>query len=184
MTTYLQHPLMDDGSPWPTPPSAQEISDWEASGVALPEEYKSFLMKYNGGAIYPSYFDSGVPAEVRDELDIEERPAVDILFNWQRFLLVNSGGGQDWQHFMVGIGYDTNSSLIGISTDSRMLGSVVYWWRNLGNEWDLDDGPFPIGMIAPSFGSFLFGALQPAEHGMAHRWDLPRDLETAHVVSL
>lgn len=183
MTTYLQHPPTDDGGPWPTPPSALELSHWEAAHVALPEDYKRFLIKYNGGSIYPSDFYTGLSAEVADKFDVDKHTTVSILFDWQDFLATNAGGTRDWQHFMLAIGHDIGAGLIGISTAPETLGSVVYWSLDLSNKWDLDKGPIPIGAIAPSFSSFLFEALH-SEHGVAFRWDLPEDLETAYVVSL
>lgn len=182
---YLKHPPRSEGGEWPAPPSPEAISEWVGANQPLPEDYKAFLLKYNGGTVYPLEFDNNVDEDAADILDIEATTGVDILFDWDRFVEINGYSGKAWRQFMVAIGYDTTSSIIGLSILPENAGSVLYWWRNLPDAWEEDeDGPMPIGHVAEDFRDFLFQKLYASEGGGHPRWVLPQDLEKAQTVAL
>lgn len=180
---HLQHPpYLGDSEVWPLPPEPELISAWESENITLPKDYKTFILKYNGGAVYPLEFNNNIDLDVADENDIETLVSVDVLFDWNEFQQKNSSNIGDWSRKMVAIGYDVTSSLIGISIEPDTNGSIVYWWRN-SEGWDEeDDGPLPFGIIANNFREFIFEKLFISEGGGHPRWQLPKDLETARVV--
>ncbi|RJE82569.1 SMI1/KNR4 family protein [Paracoccus onubensis] len=182
----LRHPpYSSDEESWPENPSIDAIKKWEIdSGKSLPSDYKSFMAKYNGGALYPLEFKNNVDEEVADENDIEEITGLDLLFDWNTFAKWNSSNPSIWAESHVVIGLDSGSNLICISTDGNSYGRIIFWWRN-AQDWDVeDDGPLPIGIVANDFREFVFEKLFVSEDGGSPRWQLPGDLEKAEIVEL
>ncbi|MGL5012172.1 MAG: SMI1/KNR4 family protein [Paracoccaceae bacterium] len=163
-------------------PRRDEIAQWEAEFGRLPDDYIAFLMAHNGGTVYPLAFRHNI-TDAPEFVEVEENPAVDILFTWDRFLEINAYLLNDWRADHVSIGYDLTSSMILISRRAQDFGAVRYWPRNV-SDWDESaDGPIPVGTVAPSFRDFIFSALYVDEDGGTPRWRIPADLETAVKVS-
>ncbi|MEJ6402217.1 SMI1/KNR4 family protein [Yoonia sp. 2307UL14-13] len=171
MTIYLKHMPNSAGDPWPAAPQPDTIAGWEAANITLPEAYRAFMLRYNGGAIYPLEFEITINEDAADMLDIPAESGVDILFDWNTFQQTNTQT-QPWRDYMIAIGYDTTSSIIGLGSDGR----VLYWWRNLANEWEVeDDGPYPVGVLGNDFQGFI----EDLSGDTAPRWNLPGDLDNA-----
>jgi hypothetical protein len=162
-------------------PRREDIAQWEGEKGRLPEDYVAFMMAHNGGTVYPQKFlhNTDDPTEF---LEIGPQTGVDILFTWDAFVEANSYTPIGWRADHVIIGYDYSSSAILLSRRQQDFGAVRYWWRNLDG-WDEDDGPLPVGEVAPSFRSFIFEKLHAGEDDSATRWSIPRDLATAVKVS-
>jgi hypothetical protein len=162
-------------------PRRDDIAQWEGENGRLAEDYVAFMMAHNGGTVYPQKFrhNTDDPTEF---LEIGAQTGVDILFTWDAFVEANSFKPIGWRADHVIIGYDYSSSAILLSRRAQDFGAVRYWWRNLDG-WDEDDGPLPVGEVAPSFRSFIFEKLYAGDDGVATRWSIPRDLETATKVN-
>jgi hypothetical protein len=169
--THIQRPA----------PTRAEIAVWEAANDRLPDDYIAFMMAHDGGTIFPQKFmhNTDDPTEF---LEIGPETGVDILFTWDAFVEANGYLPLGWRLDHVIIGYDYSSSAIVLSRRPQDFGAVRYWWRNLDG-WDGDDGPLPVGDVAPSFRSFIFEALFDDGSDSATRWSIPRDLATAAKVS-
>jgi hypothetical protein len=163
-------------------PTRAEIAHWEAANGRLPEDYIAFMMAHNGGTVYPANFlhNTDDPTEF---LEIGPETGIDSLFTWDRFVEVNGFPPVDWRHDHVTIGYDYSSSRILLSRRQQDFGAVRYWWRNI-SDWDEDeDGPIPVGTVAASFRDFIFTALYASADSGTPRWYIPADLATAAKVS-
>ena len=163
-------------------PRRDELAASEATNDRLPDDYIAFMMAHNGGTVYPASFKHNI-ADGSALIELEETPAVDLLYTWDRFVGANSYLLSDWRKDHVEVGYDCSSSSILISRRTQDFGAVRYWPRNV-SDWDEGaDGPIPVGTVAPSFRDFIFSALSADEDGGTPRWYIPRDLETATKVA-
>jgi hypothetical protein len=165
------------------PPSRAEIAAWEAeNNIRLPQDYVAFLMTHNGGTVYPMHFRHNI-ADADELLDLEEILAVDILFTWDAFVKDNSATRLGWRADHVAIGYECACGTLALSLRANEFGAVRFWHRNVATWDEEEDGPMPIGTIAPSFRDFIFAALFDDPDGGTPRWSIPRDLQTATKVN-
>jgi hypothetical protein len=164
------------------PPSRAEIAAWEAGNTRLPEDYVAFLMGYNGGTVFPMHFRHNI-AGADEAFDLEDVLAVDILFTWDAFVQDNSATKLDWRADHVTIGFECAYGYLALSLRPAEFGAVRFWHRNVAGWDEDDDGPLPIGTIAPSFREFIAVALFDDPDGGTPRWSIPRDLQMATKVS-
>ena len=181
---YIKEPPYnpDDPDPGP-PPSMEEVEAWEAANSRLPDDYKAFITTYKGGTVWPMLFETNTEDPTEDFIQAEEEEAVDTLFHWSEFADKNRiDNTHNLRQFnLLPIGYDTTGSSLCLSLAQADFGAVRWFWRNMAN-WDEDeDGPMPIGTVAPSFRAFIYEALFDDGDG-GPRWYIPRDLETAKQV--
>lgn len=147
-----------------------EIQAWEAdSGRILPDDYKSFMVRHNGGFVFPEFFALNYPAghAIYDELQQSTR--IEDIFNWKMFEKENAFEINDWnpqEYVAVGAAID-GTILIRIAPDDH--GAVRYWWRN-NPVWDEPGGDEPTGRIADSFRDLLMNRLHEGS-GPSSRWD-------------
>ena len=157
------------------PVGPSDIAALEAAiGVKLPDQLRSFFLKFNGGLPFPLDLpednavwvrldwppdsraaSAGVGADVARILSINSPPQVDFLRTWK-----------DFKHRippdMLPFGYDSGGSLYVVGTGPDNLGRIYFWERS--HEADVGAGQRPgydnIAEVAPTFEEFLL-AMRP-----------------------
>jgi hypothetical protein len=130
-------------------------------GYPLPEEYRNFLLKHNGGRpIKPAYF---YYQQRLPDGDIMPSSAQIEMFTG---LAAHSTGGLEWkvENFrdripknLLPIASESTGSAICISLDGEDKGKVYLW--DMGFEEEIDEGSEPdyynVFWIADNFNDFL-----------------------------
>lgn len=150
-------------------PSNEIIANWEAQNVPLPAGYKRFMLKYDGGFIYPDMFRLNVDDPDDWLEDVDDPTQLNTIDSWKTFVERNARKDEIYSNTHVVIGSDITSNSILIDISGEHPGSVVFWYRN-NDSWDEDDGPVPIGILAPSFEVFLKETLFARPDGPDSRW--------------
>lgn len=116
------------------------------------------MNKYNGGLIYPYIFHHNVddPDDWLD--DIDETVELSHIYSWEQFIKEQSYVGLDWRVDFVSVGEDITGNLILLRIADDDFGGIYFWYHN-NDSWDHDDGPVPIGKVAPSFKNLLLEVL-------------------------
>jgi hypothetical protein len=145
----------------------QILNNWEQkTGYSLPEDYRAFLLKYNGGVIQPWMFRHNHPEFYEDDREM----ILDYLYDWKKVLkssdlvdipleVANQPPGY------IAIGQDPGVGIIMLSLQPNNFGTVIYWLR-MHFIWG-DEPNNVLGFIAPSFTAFLDGLYDDGEteHG-------------------
>lgn len=162
------------------PPNDETIAQWEAEyGLQLPPDYRIFLLRYNGGFVYPLKFPGGYPADHPYYEENNELTLLDCLYPWLEFLEHN-GFKQFWnQRQYASIG-DSICGTVLIKLVEPDYGSVHSWWRN-NEPWDSDEECITPGYIAPSFRVFIQETLREGD-SMTSRWDQPDAFDEAREI--
>lgn len=131
------------------------LARWEQStGYRLPDDYRRFLLTFNGGVVKPWIFRH----DHRDVHDAQERESLlDYLYDWTQVVEMSEIGVPRGQaalppHHIV-IGQDPGGAGVLLSLDPADHGKISYWLRVL-----LTWGEPPndtIGFIADSFAGFV-----------------------------
>lgn len=139
--------------------TSEDLDLFEAkTGTQIPSRYRSFLLKYNGGAPYPDCFycvefnGERVIHGIRDFFGIhrEHSDLYDMIRASQR----DDGFPRD----MFPIGWDSfgNCTVVGMDGSPR-AGRVYFWYH------DQADGEQEVIEVAPSFEAFLEMLCVPPE---------------------
>lgn len=153
------------------PVDEKTLTTWETqSGYQLPEDYRQFLLKYNGGAVRPWIFRHDHPG-----IDEDDHEAIlDYLHGWRAALKYSELSTarhlatQPPDHLLIG--QDPGGGGILMSLGKENHGRIVYWQR-VHLLWG-DEPNNVLGFIAPSFTQFLAGLFvddAETEHGY---WDV------------
>ena len=178
MDRYIRPPSHGAGKP----PTANGIAQWEAENrLTLPDDYKQFMLRYNGGGIFPEFFPTNYPDDHDFYNEMDEVMQFNYLYPWEELVEKNSYNS-DWnQTEFVTIGSAVPGDvLMRLAEPNR--GSVHLWWRN-NNAWDDEDDPPITGTIAHSLTAFLFEALHPVGE-FGGRWHHPKTFERARKLEL
>ena len=133
------------------PASSMEIEGLEQRlGIKLPDDYKQFILKTNGGVPAPNGF--VVPERGQALVDIlygirTERIGGDLEFEQEQAAL--------WEPLpegFVAIAHDPGGSSILLATIGKHAGKVFYWDRN--GLWVRDDRSNTF-LIAQNFSDFI-----------------------------
>lgn len=135
--------------------NASALSIWEmATGYRLPDDYRRFLLTYNGGVVRPWIFRH----DHRDVHYEEDREVLlDYLYDWQDVIgmseldVPRSQSARPPHHIVIG--QDPGGAGVLLSLDPATHGKIYYWLRVL-----LDWGDPPndtLGNVADSFTGFL-----------------------------
>jgi hypothetical protein len=124
-------------------------------GITLPEPYRRFLVRHNGGRPRPGTFQFGPVSE----------PYSGSVVDW--FLAVYEGEHNNFEHYfhtyklnerrlpenLVPIAHDPGGNLICISVSGKDVGAVYFW------DHEREEGPpgEAVSLIATSFDDFLAG---------------------------
>ena len=124
-------------------------------GFDLPEDYKSFLLKFNGGRPKPSTFDFIGVDNLKNSTDIRiffsirdtEKKADDlennIAFYWDNERLAKS---------VIPIAADFGGNLISMSISGDNYGKIFFWDHEFELELDDDEN---LAKLADSFTDFI-----------------------------
>jgi hypothetical protein len=135
----------------------ESLNDLETSlGFRLPDDYRRFLMEFNGGAPEPSVCtfetsDGPSNASVRFFLTIE--PSVKS-YSIERYLRVFASRIPAG---LMPIASDSFGNLFLIDGGAKAYGSVYFWDHELEDADEDTDEPTwdNISLLAPSFGAFV-----------------------------
>ena len=130
------------------------IKSWEqASGIQLPADYRGFMLKFNGGRVYPRRFYHSVPI---DRLPGNDRYIqLGLLYSWKTVLSYQVD--LPWKdtvppkHLVIA---DTPGEVeILMALGEENFGSVYTWLRSR-NKWGTAENN-SVYLIAKSFTLFL-----------------------------
>lgn len=134
------------------------IIKWEAkTKIKLPEDYRSFLTKYNGGRIYPCLFKHNVPQELwkMDDDVVIFNPAYDWLYVLQR--MEENFNFSRFPENSIPIGSDPGGLEVVMSLEENSFGKIYVIHFGVGPE---DDEPMMRAFLqANSFREFIFDEL-------------------------
>ncbi|KZL24352.1 SMI1 / KNR4 family protein [Pseudovibrio sp. WM33] len=152
--------IVRDGDEWPsTRGIADKIKNWEVEKkVILPEDYKQFLTKYNGGHIYPLLFKSPVPEELWGAPD-DDDVIFDPVFDWDYAIERSCDNFNDARRpkSSLPVGSDPGGLEVVISLEQKSLGKVYLIHFGVGPD---DEEPVMRAyLLANSFREFVFEKL-------------------------
>lgn len=172
-------PLEQD---WAAPAAiAADLAALEHSlGARLPEPFRQFCLRFDGGYPYPNMFDAAI---IRAGAVISADPMMFVEFfyplaemqaHWQ-----GETYGEGCPPEMLLIGNEPGGVEILLSLRAQTLG-MVYLWQGSTNIWGSDgNDEGALHLQAPSFGAFLAQLCDtPDKAGHAH-WATPRHLALA-----
>ncbi|MDD0839519.1 SMI1/KNR4 family protein [Curvibacter sp. HBC61] len=154
----------------------QDIERWEGeTGLRLPAGYRDFMLRFNGGRVYPRMF-HGPQAPWPPGSARAPRPTVasyvDLIFDWacveSHWRGETYGEGVPPQHLVFA---DTPGPVqLLMALDAQHHGQIVTWHHS-ANAWGTD-GNDTVHFQASDFGSFLKSLVD--EDGSDHdAWHLP-----------
>ncbi len=161
----------------------QDIAKWEKeTGKTLPDDYRTFLKKYNGGRIYPLIFDRKIPEEVYSMG--EPATFVNTFYDWSIVEDIWNGGIFNKRNppDMLAIGSTPGGIEILLSLNESSHGKVFLWlhsqsaWGEAENDkaWPQDE----------SFRSFLTNLYENEDREGRDYWYLPSKKGTEKKVEL
>ncbi|MGH0004278.1 SMI1/KNR4 family protein [Pseudovibrio ascidiaceicola] len=159
------------------------ISKWEAeTQITLPEDYKAFMVKYNGGRVYPCLFKHNVPQELW-QMDDDIEVLLDSIFRWQ-YALERRGDRLEFNEIpekSLIIGTDPGGTELGLSMEENSFGKVYLIYFAVGPE---DDEPvMRTSLLANSFREFVFDKLyENADRDGYELWYTPNTKKYARKV--
>ncbi|SCY43994.1 SMI1/KNR4 family protein [Microvirga guangxiensis] len=107
---------------------SQDIARWESeTGLSLPDDYRRFMLAFNGGYVYPSHFRHGVPRNLSPHGG--DATFVSQFYNWT--IAERYWHGEMWGKAkppdMFEIGSDPDGLSIFLSLRSADHGQVFCW---------------------------------------------------------
>lgn len=159
------------GEQWQTGQAvATAISDWERStGFALPNDYRAFLVGYNGGRPYPNMFRH--TALVADDT-AETEHLVDPFYAWDRVVAWSRELGNRLPAGCLAIGADPGLLEIVLSLRSEDFGATYSWVRNWAN-WGSAENSY-LCPQASSFAAFVAVLFDDEAQTGHDYWHTPR----------
>lgn len=149
-----------------------EITEWEQdNGLILPDDYRRFLLKWNGGTVSPYGF-----WPEADEAKREEPVLVELLLDWDEVLdesqLEEDPSDRTTPPQHLAIAFLGGSTDLMLSLDPDSHGRIRTWPRNLVQAWG-DAGNDELGDVCKSFTDFL-DLLRNGTTDLYHGfWDRP-----------
>lgn len=134
---------------------AAALAVWERmTGQALPEDYRRFLSRTNGGLLRPYYF----VAEVDTPWVHEREHTLDQMFDWRTVLRDSQldivKASRNTPPGFLAIGATVGELYVMLSLARADHGAVALWIKDLFNPWG--EGPNDVVTpVAPSFSAFL-----------------------------
>jgi hypothetical protein len=134
-----------------------DINRWESeTKLTIPQDYRSFMIRFNGGRIYPRLFRTPLAIEFAgpyfDECDVAY---VDAIFDWRTVAL-------HWRGEVYGQGVPSEHLVFAETAGPIQLlmslrktdHGAIYSWRHTTYRWGTD-GNDKLHMQADSFSAFL-----------------------------
>jgi hypothetical protein len=181
-----KHIIGPNGNQWPdTSHHLAKIAEFEKiSGLRFPEDYRTFLMKYDGGRPYPNTFKVAVPPALWDMA--EDLTYVDPLYSWDfsRQLLDKTTYYEGTPECLWFIGCDPGGLELLLSLRPKDHGTI-YSWRGTYTAWGTDgNDQATLYMQAPSFTAFVFGLFDTPDKQGYDYWKTPNQILLARDLIL
>lgn len=151
--------------------AAPAISAWEhETGLRLPDDYRGFMLRYDGGRPYPLTFR-------HTALDAQgfENPSehyLDPFYDWNRVVAWSEELGNRLPPGTVSVGADPGLLEIVLSLREGDHGAVYSWVRNWG-AWGNEENSY-LCPQAPSFRAFVTSLFDDGERNGYDYWHTPR----------
>jgi hypothetical protein len=150
--------------------AAAAISGWEhATGLRLPDDYRGFMFRYDGGRPYPNMFRR--VALVPHEGECLSEHFLDPFFNWDRVVTWSKELGNRLPPESLAIGADPGLVEIVLSLRRDDYGAVYSWVRNWG-VWGSEENSY-LCLQAPSFAAFVASLFDDKEGNGYAYWHTP-----------
>ncbi|WID95362.1 SMI1/KNR4 family protein [Bosea vestrisii] len=147
------------------------ISTWERdTGLRLPDDYRGFMLRYDGGRPYPLMF-----RHTALEAEGFENPTehyLDPLYSWRRVASWNRELGNRLPPGCMSIGADPGLLEIALSLRDEDHGAIYSWVRNWG-AWGSEDNSY-LCLQAPSFRAFTTSLFDHDDRSGYDYWHTPR----------
>jgi hypothetical protein len=163
--------------------TTDELAAWSKRfGFSLPSRYTAFMVRNNGGSIYPSVLEHQHP-------QIKPVTAIKEFFDWRR-VLKHSRLDQPPEdrsiapdHLIIGRTTVDDQIVLRLHTDAP--GAVFLTGHNTSPNWN-SDGQDEFGFIAKDFGSFIDGLREPMAGEIVYLgiWSRGRPAELGASISL
>jgi len=136
------------------PDPKNDIKNWEVRfGRKLPSDYKEFLLRFNGGSVYPRMFKHAISPSTLPSVSQEE--ILDRLYRWDQVvpLYNREGYGKGLPDGYLDIGETPGPLEILLSIREEDFGKIYAWVRS-SNRWGTDSNT-EIYLLAANFRTFL-----------------------------
>ncbi len=133
------------------------IEAWEkTNAMTLPDDYRTFLLKYNGGSVFPRLFKHKMePLETGPYVDERGETYLDLLFPWKsvesHWLGKTYGKGVPPLHLVIG---DTPGGIQVLMSLTPTERGKIYSWYHSTSPWG-SGGNTKVHLLAGSFSEFL-----------------------------
>lgn len=155
---------------WADKDVCEAIKAWEhASGMRLPDDYRAFMTRYNGGRVYPLMF-MHTAREPGDAPNPTEH-FVDPVNDWDRVVTWREELGDRLPSQCLVIGRDPGLIELILSLRQEDHGHVYSWVRNWGGPWSSSDNDY-LCLQASSFREFVEGLFENDDGDGREYWDM------------
>jgi hypothetical protein len=154
------------------PDPKNDIAAWERrTGFHLPDEYRKFLLKFNGGSVYPRLFKHSISPDILPSISPEE--FVDRIYRWDQVEALNNGQGygQGIPPKCLNIAETPGPLEILLSCDESDFG-MIYGWIRSSNPWGTGTNKEKY-LLAADFSIFLKMLYDDEEKTDYEGWFIP-----------
>jgi hypothetical protein len=149
---------------------SEAIAAWEdSSSLRLPDNYRRFMTRYNGGQVYPLTF-RHTAKEPFDAPNPTEH-FLDPVNDWDRVLTWSAELGDRLPEATLVIGRDPGVIEVVLSLREEDHGHVYSWVRNFGGRWSSPENDY-LCLQAPSFRAFIEGLFDEEDRIGHEYWDM------------
>ncbi len=155
---------------WPNEGVSEAIQIWERdNGVQLPNDYRSFMTRYDGGRVYPLMF-RHTAREPGDAPNPTEH-FVDPFYDWGRVVTWRAELGDRLPKQCLVVGGDPGLIELVMSLRQDDYGHIYSWVRNFGGPWPSPDNDY-LCLQASAFREFVEGLFENADGDGRDYWDM------------
>lgn len=154
------------------PDPKNDIRNWERmTGGSLPDDYKSFLFRFNGGSVYPRLFKQSIPPSILPSISAEE--ILDRLYRWDQVVALynRDGYGKGIPEGYLDIGETPGPLEILMSIRKEDYGNIFAWIRS-SSPWGTGSND-RLFLIATSFKIFLKMLYDDKDRSDYSGWNIP-----------
>jgi SMI1 / KNR4 family (SUKH-1) len=166
----LIRPLAQDWNSVPNP--SKDIERWERENRRqLPDDYRRFLLTYNGGRVYPLIFRYSIRLEFYPSDDATT--FVDPLYEWAYVEEIHSGAvfGEGLPPVHLSIGSNPGDLEILISFQEKTYGQILCWLHS-STPWG-EEGNDRMWRQSSSFTDFMGSLFENADNAGYEHWFRP-----------